>query len=94
MSTGAAGAAAAQAAIAQAIKASGAIVNMESSEFLNLLARVKEPLVVAATGGLIWTSYNYLFSYKGLCFYTKSSEPLDLPSNCEVIEAKGIWIPG
>ncbi len=90
----AAGAAAAAAAAAQAIKASGAIVYLESSEFLNLLARAKDPLVISSTGGLIWTSYSYLFGYKGLCFYTKSTEPLDLPSTCEVIVAKSIWIPG
>ncbi|CAN5431227.1 hypothetical protein BH10PLA2_BH10PLA2_21460 [soil metagenome] len=94
MSTGASAAAAHQAAIAQAIKASGVIVNLEPSEFLNMLARVKDPLVVASTGGLIWTNYSYLFSYKGLCFYTKTSESIDLPSNCEVIVAKSIWIPG
>jgi hypothetical protein len=90
----AAGAAAQQAAIAQAIKASGAIVNMDPSEFLNLLARAKDPLVVTAVGGLLWTKYSYLFSYKGLFFYTKSSESLDLPSACEVVTARSIWIPG
>ena len=94
MSVAAGGAAAAAAALAQAIKASGVLVNMENSEFLGLLARAKDPLVITATGGLIWTSYSYMFSYKGFGFYTKSSEPLDLPSNCEVIVAKSIWIPG
>ena len=95
MSAGAAGAAgAAAAAIAQAIKASGAVVNMEQTEFLSLLARVKDPLVVASVGGVFWTKYCYLFSYKGLFFYTKSSESLDLPPNCETIMARSIWIPG
>jgi hypothetical protein len=87
-------AAAAAAAIAQAIKASGAIVNMEPAEFLSLLARAKDPLVVCSVGGVFWTKYCYLFNYKGLFFYTKSSESLDLPPACETIMAKSIWIPG
>jgi hypothetical protein len=96
MSAGAsagAGAAAAAAALAQAIKASGVLVHVEPSEFLNLLERAKDALVITSSGGLIWTSYSYLFSYKGLAFYTKSSDPLDLPPNNEVIVAKSIWIP-
>jgi hypothetical protein len=95
MSAGAsAGAAAAAAAMAQAIKASGAIVNVGPDDFLHILSRQKEPLVVHATGGFFSTSYMYLSSYKGLAFYTKSPSPLDLPSGCEIIEAKKIWIPG
>jgi hypothetical protein len=93
MSAGAAGAAAA-AAVAQAIKASGVIVRVEPSEFLRILARQQQPLVVHATGGFFSTNYQYLSSYKGLAFFTKSPEPLDLPSGCELINANNIWIPG
>jgi hypothetical protein len=46
------GAAAAAAAIAQAIKASGVIVRVESEDFLGILTRQREPLVVHATGGI------------------------------------------
>ncbi len=92
---GAAGAAgAAAAAVAQAIKASGAIVRVEPADFLTILHRQKEPLVVQATGGFFSTKYLYLSSYKGLAFFTKSSEPLQLPGGCEVIQAQNIWIPG
>jgi hypothetical protein len=90
----AAGGAAAAAAIAQAIKASGVLVRLEPAEFLKLLNRVPGPLVVAATGGLFTKNYQYLMGYKGLAFYTKSPEPLQLPADGEVIAAKGIWIPG
>ncbi len=89
-----AGAAAAAAAVAQAIKASGAIVRVEPEDFLRILRRQQEPLVVHATGGFFSTSYLYLSSYKGLAFFTKSSAPLTLPSGCEVIQAQKIWIPG
>jgi hypothetical protein len=85
---------AAGAAIAQAIKASGAIVRLEPQEFTRLAARQQDPLIVCAVGGLLSTSYQYLFSYKGLAFYTKSPDELPLPSGAEVVMARSIWIPG
>jgi hypothetical protein len=90
----AAGGAAAAAATAQAIKASGVIVSVEPSAFLALVQRQREPLVVHAQGGVIWTNYQYLMSYKGLAFFTKASEPLMLPSGIELVQAQSIWIPG
>jgi hypothetical protein len=94
MSAGASGAAAAAAAIAQAIKASGVIVRVEPADFLSILQRQRGPLVVHATGGFFSTNYQYLTSYKGLAFFTKSPDPLDLPSGTELVQAKAIWIPG
>jgi hypothetical protein len=84
----------AAAAIAQAIKASGAIVRVEPEDFLLIVQRQQEPLVIHATGGLFRTSYQYLCSYKGLAFFTKSRFPLTLPGGSEVVKAKSIWIPG
>jgi len=54
------GAAAAAAAIAQAIKASGVIVHVEPDDFLGMLRRQPGALVVHATGGFIRTNYKYL----------------------------------
>jgi hypothetical protein len=88
----AAGAAAA-AAIAQAIKASGVLVRLDPAEFMKIVGRVPDPLVVVATGGLFTKNYQYLVAYKGLAFYTKSAEPLQLPATTEVIAARGIWTP-
>ena len=90
---GAAGAAAAAAAIAQAIRAAGAIVSVEPQDFMSILARAPEPVVVAAEGGFWSTVYQYLTSYKGLAFYTKSSTPLTLPFGIDLVQAKKIWIP-
>ena len=90
----AAGAAAAAAAIAQAIKASGVLVRVAPGEFSKILNRVKDPLVVRAEGGVFTTNYQYLVSYKGLAFFTKSATPMELPSGCEVVAAKSIFIPG
>jgi hypothetical protein len=95
MSAGAnAGAAAAAAAIAQATKASGVIVRVEPCDFLSILERHSEPLVVSAIGGFLTTRYDYLTSYRGLAFFTSNATPLVLPPHCEVIQARKIWIPG
>ena len=93
MSTGGA-AGAASAAIAQAIKASGEIVRVEPRDFLHILEQQKAPLVVHATGGFFSTSYQYLTSYKGLAFFTKSATPMNLPRDTELVQAQKIWIPG
>jgi hypothetical protein len=92
MAVGGAGAAAA--AIAQAIKASGVLVRLEPAEFLKIVNRAPEPLIVAATGGIFSRNYQYLMSYKGLAFYTRSGQPLPLPAAAEVVAAARIWIPG
>ena len=94
MSAGATSAAASAAAIAQAIKASGVLITVAPEDFLTIVVRQKEPLVVHAVGGLIWTNYQYLTSYKGLAFFTKSPEALNLPGGVEIVQAKSISIPG
>lgn len=94
MSAGASAGAAVAAAVAQAIKASGAIVRVEPEDFLLILQRQQEPLVVQATGGFFSTNYQYLSSYKGLAFFTKSPVELMLPRGCEVVRSQKIWIPG
>ena len=89
------GAGAAAAAIAQAVKASGAIVRMEPDDFVQIVHRAEDPVVVMTTSKLFGrTSYKYLTSYKGLAFYTKSSSQLPLGVRAELVYAKQIWIPG
>jgi hypothetical protein len=82
------------AAIAQAIRASGVIVRVEPTEWLKILNRQDEPLVVQARGGLFRPSWRYLTSYKGLAFFTKSAEQLVLPGRAQIVSAASIWIPG
>ncbi len=56
MAAGAGGAAAA-AAIAQAIKASGAIVRVEPQDFMLILSKNRNSLVVVAQGGILKKNY-------------------------------------
>ncbi len=91
---GGAAAAAWAAAIAKAIKASRAIVQVEPNDFLVILSKTNKPLVVLAEGGFLRTNYQYLTGHKGFVFFTTSPAPLQLPSDIELIVANKIWIPG
>ncbi len=86
--------AAAAAAVAAAIKASGSIVRVEPDEFRKLLNHNMDGLVVHAVGGLFSNRHQYLMGYKGLAFFTSSKEPIPVPRTCEIVEARKIWIPG
>ena len=82
------------AAIAQAIKASGAIVSVNPDDFMYLLSKTSRPLVITAIGGMFKQNYQYLTSYRAFIFFTKSSSPLPLPADAELIAANRIWVPG
>ena len=87
------GAHVAQAAIANAVKASGVVVRVEPGEFLAILKRADAPLVVTGIGGVFKKHYQYLTSYKGLAFFATSPDPFLLPPRAEVVRAKSISIP-
>jgi hypothetical protein len=81
------------AAIANAAKAVGVICKVEPQDFVNIVRRVDKPLVVCAEGGFFSKNFQYLTSYKGLAFFTKSPEPIQFGSDTELITAGKIWIP-
>ena len=91
---GAGAAAAAAGAVVKAIKASGIVVCVEPDEFRKLLTLNEQGLVVHAVGGLFSRRQRYLVGYKGLAFYTSAREVIPLPSTCQIVEAKKIWVPG
>jgi len=80
--------------IAEAVKASGTLIRVEPEEFAKILGKTEAPLVVYAEGGVLQTNHQYLTSYKGFAFYTKSADELSLPPQAEVVVAEKIWIPG
>lgn len=84
---------AARMAIANAIKASGAIIHLNPDDFVKILARTDKSVVVIAKGGFIKSNYQYLTAYKGLIFFTKSVTELMIPGDIEVITSQKIWIP-
>jgi len=89
MSVGAAHAAA----VANAIKSSGVVVKMEPRDFLTMLNRADDPVVVVGQGGVFRKHFQYLTSYKGLAFFTKSETALMLPSRADIVQAKTVSVP-
>ena len=85
--------ASAAAAVIQALKASGVIVSLTREEFQKVLYKIDNPIVVTALTTFLGTKYQYLTTYRGLAFYTKTREPIEL-GMAEVIAAKKIWVPG
>jgi hypothetical protein len=90
---GAAAGAAAAHAIANAIKASGAIVKVEPEEFIKVVSLGDKPLIVHAMGGMLSKHHRYITGYKGLVFFTRSEQPLDIMTRVQLVEARSISIP-
>ena len=81
------------AAIAEATRANGVIVQLKPEGFAEILRKSENPLVVVGAGGLFGKKFDYVTSYKGLCFYCRSAEQLQLPSRSEIVRAGKIWMP-
>jgi len=86
-------AAAVAAAIAQAIKASGVLIRVSPNDFQKILRKVEQPLVIYAKGGFFTANHQYLTSYKGFAFFTKTTTEIILPPATETVVANKIWIP-
>lgn len=86
--------AAAVAAMMNAIKAIGVLVKVEPADFLRIVGKQTDALIVQAPAGLFSKKHDYLVSYKGLAFYTRSPEPLPFPGSAEIVRARSIYIPG
>jgi hypothetical protein len=85
--------AAVAAAHANAIKACGTMVNVSPEDFVRVLALDDDALVVHATGGVFTTVHRYLTSVRGLAFHCQSPEPLQIPTDRILVEAKSISMP-
>jgi hypothetical protein len=81
------------AAMAQAIKASGAIVRVEPEEFQRLIGGADQPVVIVSHTRFFGDRYQYLSPYKGLVLHTRTRSPIPLPGRAETIVARSIWIP-
>jgi hypothetical protein len=81
------------AAVANAIKASGVVVRLDPPEWVKIIKRGDNPLIVISRGGMFRRKYQYLTTYRGLAFYTTSEHPIMLPGRVELINAKSISVP-
>ena len=81
-------------AIAQAVKASGSIVQVDREAFEQILQRTDRKLVIACPARTkLFGSHQYAVNYQGFTFYLKAKELIRIPPGFEIIEAKRIWVP-
>ena len=93
IASGAAGAAAIGALIAQAKRAIGAIVELKPDDFQKIMNDKERPLIVVSRGGFIKKYYQYLAGSNGLVFYARSVDTMQFKGGTRVIEARKITIP-
>ena len=82
------------AAVMQAVRAMGVIVKVQPEDFVRIVDRVAEPLVVRAPHGYFSKKKDYVVSYKGFAFCTTTKDDLRLPGKVELIEAGSMYLPG
>ena len=76
----------------EALKAMGPIIVLEPGDFLRILEKNPDGLVIHTPGGLM-SKNKYITSYKGLIFFTKTKDHLELPANIEMMVSKKMSIP-
>jgi len=81
-------------AAARAIKASGAVLKLDPTEFSRILAQTVDPLIVVSPCGYKKRKVKYLVSWKGFVFYCESKEQMVPPKGAVTILADKVWIPG
>jgi hypothetical protein len=68
----------------------GTGVRLKCEDFLNIIAKNPEPLVIVTVEGFFTKIYKYATAYKGFIFFTESLDRFEFDSNVEVIQAQSI----
>jgi hypothetical protein len=68
----------------------GTGVRVRCEDFLNILSRNPEPLVIVSAEGFFTKLYKYATAYKGFVFFTESLDKLEFDASIEVIQATSI----
>lgn len=79
-----------------ALAAAGGLVRLAPEEFMTIVHRADNPLVVhARTWTLFLTKgmHQYLTSYRGINFVTTTRDELGLPKGTELIQATTMFLP-
>jgi hypothetical protein len=72
--------------------AAGCVVFLEREEFIDVLKRQEEPLLVCSLSGTFRNAYVYLTCYRGLPFAHRTRTPIPL-EGYELINAEQIRFP-
>ncbi|WP_414529912.1 hypothetical protein [Nodularia chucula] len=69
-------------------RGTGVFVKLE--DFLSILAKIEQPLVIITSEGYFTKIYKYVTAYKGFVFFAESLDKLEFGSNIEVIYAQSL----
>lgn len=75
------------------VVASGCVVFLEREEFIDVLKRQEEPVVVCSLKGTLRNRHTYLTSYRGMLFAHRSKTPIEL-EGYDLINAEEIRFAG
>jgi hypothetical protein len=80
-------------ALKDAVSKPACVVFLEKEEFVDVLKRQEEPLVICSLRGTLRNVYTYLTTYRGLLFAHRSKSPIPL-EGYELINAEEIRFCG
>ncbi|MBH8553643.1 hypothetical protein I8751_14935 [Nostocaceae cyanobacterium CENA357] len=69
-------------------RGTGVCVKLE--DFLAILSKCEQPLVIFTSEGFFTKIYKYVTAYKGFVFFTESLDKLEFGSNVEIIYAQSL----
>lgn len=78
----------------RAVKSFGILVKLSHNDFLALVEKDANALILKTRSKMWFFGYRYLISYKGFAFYTNSTLELKLPKDREIMLIDRIVIPG
>lgn len=73
--------------------ASGCVVFLDREEFIDVLKRQEEPVVVCSLKGTFRNRHTYLTSYRGMLFAHRAKAPIEL-EGYDLINAEEIRFSG
>ncbi len=65
-------------------------VRVKPEDFMKILSKSTEPLVVVSGEGFFTKIYKYATAYKGFVFFTESLDSLKMDSDVEIIYAQNL----
>lgn len=68
----------------------GTGVRIKPEDFMTIVSKSEEPLVVETAEGFFTKIYKYATSYKGFVFFTESLNRLQFTAHTEIIQALSI----
>ncbi|MEB3219358.1 MAG: hypothetical protein VKN72_24420 [Nostocales cyanobacterium 94392] len=68
----------------------GTGVRVKPEDFMTIISRNKESLVVETAEGFFTKIYKYATAYKGFVFFTESLNRLQFTAHTEIIQAQSI----